>query len=239
MSTIETDLNTAATYPVQLHIEAAAEDRNRLTTAFRLLLATPHLLLVGGPLAAALSFSWGSDNGSNGSAGGGLRGAVAGLVAVISWCAIVFTGRMPQGLWDLIAFYLRWRVRAVAYVALFRDEYPPFGDGPYPAELRISPPDAPRDRLSVAFRIILAIPHLVAVCALSIAWALTTVIAWFSILFTGRYPAPLYDFGVGVFRWTIRVEAYLLLLRDEYPPFSLEELAPERSANIAQPAPMA
>jgi hypothetical protein len=239
MGTIESDPSRTAAYPAQLHVESATAGRNRLTTAFRLLLAIPHLLLVGGPLAAALTYSWSSDHGTNGSAGGGLLGAVAGLVALISWCAIVFTGRMPQGLWDLIAFYLRWRVRAVAYAALLRDEYPPFGDGPYPAQLQVSPPDAPRDRLTVAFRLILAIPHLVAVWALSIAWVLTTVIAWFSILLTGRYPAALYEFGVGVFRWTIRVEVYLLLLRDEYPPFSLDEVAPSGSGDMGiEPAPM-
>lgn len=110
----------------------------------------------------------------------------------------------------------------MAYTALLRDEYPPFGDGPYPAALELSPPDAPRDRLAVAFRIILALPHLLAVWALGMAWALTTVVAWFSILFTGRYPEGLYRFAVGVLRWNVRVEAYLLLLRDEYPPFSLE-----------------
>jgi len=55
-----------------------------------------------------------------------------------------------------------------------------------------------------------------------IAWFITTIIAWFAILFTGEYPAGLYRFGVGVFRWSTRVEAYMFLLRDEYPPFSLE-----------------
>jgi hypothetical protein len=66
------------------------------------------------------------------------------------------------------------------------------------------------------------IPHLIILWALGIAWVVTTVIAWFAILFTGRYPEALYDFGVGVFRWGIRVEAYLLLLTDAYPPFSFD-----------------
>jgi hypothetical protein len=144
-------------------------------------------------------------------------------VAIISWFAILFTGRYPEGLWNLAAFYLRWRVRAVAYTALLRDEYPPFGDGPYPVELELVPSAEPRDRLTVAFRIILAIPHLLAVWVLSVAWAFVTVIAWFAILLTGRYPEGLYHFAVGVLRWNTRVEAYLLLLRDEYPPFSLKE----------------
>lgn len=223
MSTLEGGIHHAAPHPVGVRLEPALAGRDRLTTAFRLVLALPHLLLVGGPIALGLSWSWGSRGDPAFDLGaGGVLGAVAGVVALIAWFAILFTGRYPRGLWDLAAFYLRWRVRAVAYTALLRDEYPPFGDGPYPAALVLSPPEAPRDRLSVGFRLVLAIPHILAVWALGMAWALTTVIAWFAILFTGRYPEGLYPFAVGVFRWTVRVEAYLLLLRDEYPPFSLD-----------------
>lgn len=210
-----------AVYPATLHVEPQAADRNRLTVAFRIILAIPHLILVGGPLAATFSWSWTSEDGGRLSTGGGLLGAVVFVVSVIAWFAILFTGQHPQGLWNLAAFYLRWRVRAIAYSALFRDEYPPFGEGPYPAGLALTPPGAARDRVTVAFRLLLAIPHLVVVWALGIVWGIATIIAWFAILFTGRYPPALYDFGVGVFRWNIRLEAYLLLLRDEYPPFSL------------------
>jgi hypothetical protein len=218
-------LDDPAAYPVDVRVPPQTDNRNRLTTGFRLILAIPHLLLVGGPLAA-LSIGWtaGPEHGTHGDmgGGGGVLGAVAAVVAVIAWFAILFTGRYPDGLWKLAAYYLRWRVRAVAYTALLRDEYPPFGEGPYPVSLALEPPSAARDRLTVAFRIVLAIPHLVAVWALGVAWALTTIVAWFAILFTGRYPAGLYAFGVGVLRWSTRVEAYLLLLRDEYPPFALE-----------------
>jgi hypothetical protein len=223
MATLESGLTREAVYPVRIYVEPAFDRRNRLTTAFRLILAFPHLLLVGGPIALALSWSSGTEGGPgyNWGAGGGVLGAVAAVCAVISWFAILFTGRHPEGLWNLGAFYLRWRVRAAAYVALLRDDYPPFGEGPYPATLELTPPDTPRDRITVAFRIFLAIPQLIAVWALGIAWAITTVIAWFAILLTGNYPDGLYRFGVGVLQWNIRVEAYLLLLRDEYPPFSL------------------
>jgi hypothetical protein len=222
MTTITADVGHVADYPVKVRLEPAMGERDRVTTGFRIFLALPHLLLVGGPIAAGFSWGWSAENGYSWGTGGGVLGGVAVVVAILAWFAILFTGRYPRGLWDLAAFYLRWRVRAVAYVALLRDEYPPFGDGPYPASLQIMPPDAPRDRLTVGFRLILAIPHLVAILALDMAWALTTIIAWFAILFTGRYPAALYDFSSGVFRWNVRVEAYLLLLRDEYPPFSLE-----------------
>ena len=105
---------------------------------------------------------------------------------------------------------------------LLRDEYPPFGDGEYPAKLAFAPSMEPRDRLSVAFRIFLAIPHLIIIWFLGIGWMVTTVIAWLAILFTGDFPASLYRFGVGVLRWSTRLEAYLLLLHDKYPPFLFE-----------------
>ena len=218
------DVVPVAEYPVRLHIDRHTKNRNRLTTGFRLILALPHLLLVGGPVAIALSWGWSTETGTDydWGAGGGVLGAVAAVCAVIAWFAIVFTGRHPAGLWDLGAYYLRWRARAASYIALLRDEYPPFGEGPYPAWLSLPRPLEPRNRLTVGFRIILAFPHILAVWLLGVAWCVTTVIAWFAILFTGDYPEGLYDFGLGVFRWNLRVEAYLLLLRDEYPPFSLD-----------------
>jgi hypothetical protein len=212
-----------AGHPVRVHIEPALEGRNRLTTAFRLILAIPHLILVGGPLAVA--FAWGAsgDDGTNynSGAGGGLIGAVAAICAVIAWFTIIFTGRTPRGLSSVIAFYLRWRVRAAAYTSLLRDEYPPFGDYAYPATLELPQADTGRNRLTVAFRIFLVIPHLIVISLLGVAWGLTSIVAWFAILFTGRFPAGLYRFGVGVLQWNLRVEAYLLLLHDDYPPFSL------------------
>ncbi len=211
---------SARPYPVDVVVLPVLRERNRLTTAFRPILALPHLLLVGGPMAAVMTWERNSDFGW--SAGAGVLGAVAAVCALIGWFAIVFTGRQPGGLERLAAFYLRWRVRASAYVALLEDDYPPFADEPYPARLELVPATEPRDRWSVAFRIILAIPHFIAVWAIGVAWAFTTIFAWFAILFTGRYPLSLYEFACGALRWTTRVEAYLLLLTDEYPPFSLE-----------------
>jgi hypothetical protein len=222
MTTATLPWEHAADYPVKVRFDPAPPEHNRLTTAFRWILAIPHLLLVGGPFALATSWTWDSGTHWNYGAAGGVLGAVAGVVAVIAWFAILFTGRYPAGLYNLATFYLRWRIRAVSYIALLRDEYPPFGEEPYPVQLELRAASEPRDKLSVAFRVILAIPQIIAVWALTIAWAVTTFIAWLAILFTGRYPAGLYHFSQGVLRWTIRVEAYLLLLQDEYPPFALE-----------------
>ena len=222
MGTNAISFKPAALHPVRLRVVPDLTDRNRLTVAFRCILAIPHLLLVGGPIAAFITWS-SNDGGVQRSWGaGGVLGAVAFVCAIIAWFAIVFTAEAPNGLWKLSAFYLRWRVRSSAYMALLRDEYPPFGDGEYPVEVDIPVPLEPRDRLGVAFRPILAIPHLIAVWALGLAWAVTIVIAWFAILFTGSYPRALYEFGLGVLRWTTRVEAYLLLIVDAYPPFTLD-----------------
>jgi len=211
-----------APYPVAVALEPKLVERNRLTTAFRPLLAIPHLLLVGGPVAFAALWIRADDSGLHLGAGAGALGAVAGVCAIIAWFAIVFGAKHPSELWKLAAFYLRWRVRAVAYFALLRDEYPPFGDADYPVTLTLPAPDVARDRLSIAFRPLLAVPHLIVLWALGFAWAVVTCVAWFSILITGSYPEPLYQFAVGVLRWGARVEAYVLLLRDEYPPFSLD-----------------
>lgn len=223
MDTRDEVLDAVESYPVRVVIRPAMEARNRWTTAFRFFLAIPHIILVGGPAAAISSIGWDTRDGweFGWSSGTGALGLVACLAAMIAWFAILFTGRHPDGLWKLAAFYLRWRVRALAYLTLLRDEYPPFGDDDYPAGLVLSPPEGPRPRLTVAFRFFLALPHLFVLWLLSMAWAFTTAIAWIAILLTGRFPETLYGFGIGVLAWDTRVEAYMLLLLDEYPPFTL------------------
>jgi hypothetical protein len=214
---------TGHSHPLDVSVVPALNGRNRLTSAFRIILALPHLILVGGPVALGLSGLW-PPHGEHmeWTTGGGLLGAAAVAVTVIAWFAIIFTGRMPAGLWNFSVFYLRWRVRAASYVALLRDEYPPFGEDFYFAELAVPAQPDTRDRVSVAFRMLLVVPHLIIVWLLGVAWCVATVIAWFAILLTGKYPAGLYDFSVGVLRWSTNVEAYLLLLHDEFPPFSLQ-----------------
>lgn len=215
----------AAIEPTRVAVEPAIFHRNRLTTLFRAVLALPHLVLVGGPAAGASLLAW-YDGGANGimwGGGGGLFGAAAGLMTVIAWCAILVTGRYPAALWNLVALYVRWRARATAYLVLLRDEYPPFGDGDYPVAVDLVPPDTPRERISVAFRLILAIPHLIGLSVLSLAWAIATLGVWCTILLTGRAPEGLCRFSAGALRYSVRVEAYVLLLHDEFPPFSLEQ----------------
>jgi len=210
---------TDVPYPVTLTVEPAITARNRLTTGFRLILAIPHIILVGG-----VGFSAGRNaGGGNSSFGGetGLLGAVAVFLAVVSWFTIVIGGQHITGIRQFTQFFLRWKVRALAYTMLFVDQYPPFGDLPYPAGVTVVDPTEPRDRVSVGFRLLLGIPHFILLFFLVSAWWIVSIVAWVMILFTGEYPRGLSDFALGVFRWFIRVEAYMLLLVDEYPPFSL------------------
>lgn len=217
------ELTPRVDYPVSIHVRPAIEGRNRLTAFFRFFLALPHIILVGGPVAFATMVSYQTDSSGHWEYGsnGGLLGAVVAIATLFAWLSILFAGRHPDGLWKLSAFYMRWRIKATAYLTLLRDEYPPFGDGEYPAWLEASKPDGPRNRLTVFFRPILAIPHIIVLAFLSIAWAFSTALGWASILIMGRYPEPLYGFAIGVWAWSTRVEAYVLLLRDEYPPFTL------------------
>jgi hypothetical protein len=210
----------AMAYPVSTRIEPQPLDRDRLTTAFRLVLAIPHLFLVGG---VGLGFAANSSRRDLVSVGGetGMLGSIAFLLAIVSWFTIIIASEHYTAIRRYTHFYLRWRVRALAYLMLLTDRYPPFGDGAYPIMLTFEPPAAARDRLTVALRLVLAIPHFIVLFFVVGAWWVTTIIAWFLILITGRYPQGLYGFGAGALRWLIRVEAYVLLLIDDYPPFAL------------------
>src|SRR5438093_2885567 len=161
-----------SSYPVSFDVERQLTNRNRVTVGFRLILAIPHLLLAGGA-GIGIGIGWSSS--------GGVLGAVATVMAVIAWFALVFASTHPRGLWDSAAFYLRWRARSVPYVMLLRDEYPPFGEGPYPTTLVLDWPTGDRDRLSIGLRIFYVIPHFIVLVFLNIAWLFTSIVAWFAI----------------------------------------------------------
>jgi len=135
------------------------------------------------------------------------------------WFLIVFTGRIPRWMFDASVNTLRWTARLNAYSLFLTDHYPSLeGEHPvsFDAEFEARP-----GRLSTFFRIVLVIPHVIVLYVLQIAFAATTFIAWWAILLLGRYPRGLHAFGAGVLRWSNRVNAYIYLLTDSYPPFSL------------------
>jgi hypothetical protein len=157
---------------------------------------------------------------------------VAQALAVISWFAIVFTGRLPAGIARFQAMYIRYAIRTATYTGFLREEYPPFtldttttdpGDDPR-VHVEVEPQIEDRNRVTTGFRLILAIPHLIALALLAIALAVVAVIGFFAVLFTGQWPEALRTFALGVGRWWVRVQAYLLLLTDQYPPFTLDEV---------------
>jgi hypothetical protein len=203
-------------YPVTVAVEPQLTHRNRLTVGFRIFLAIPHLILVGG-----IGFIGLSSKTVGTSIGGqnGIFGFVAFVLAIVSWFTLVFASAHYPAIRQFTLFYMRWRTRALAYVMLLEDAYPPFGEAPYPASIEVVDP-ATRDRLSIAVRVFLGIPHFFVLFFVLCAWWFTVVFAWFAILITGSYPEGLYNFAVGSLRWLLRVECYMLLLVDEYPPFS-------------------
>lgn len=155
-------------------------------------------------------------------------GIIAGVLSFLGWFAALFTTRLPESFADLIAAYLRFSWRIEAYLLAFTTQYPSFGlpagradPGGDAAILVVGPPTR-LSRLKVFFRIILAIPQLFVLYFLRLAAAVVMFVAWFVVLFTGRWPQGLRDFVIGVIRWQTRVEAWLYLLTDEYPPFALE-----------------
>jgi hypothetical protein len=151
-------------------------------------------------------------------------------VGVISWFVIVFTGKLPDGLANVQVMYQRYQLRTYTFAGFMREEYPPFGfdttasDPGDDARVRVDvqPELTDRNRLTAFFRIILAIPQLIVLAVLAIAAFVVTVIAFFAVLFTGRWPVGMRDFVINVWRWQLRVESYVMLLNDEYPPFALD-----------------
>jgi hypothetical protein len=219
MRTPESWHTVRVAYPVSIEVQPRLTDRNRLTVAFRIILAIPHLIAVGSVGLGVAVTSSGRDRTSL-TGETGILGGVAWILAIVSWVTILIGGEHINAIRRFSRFYLRWRVRALAYLMLLEDQYPPFGDGAYPATLAITDITGPRRRLTVFFRAILAIPHFFVLVFVLLAWWITAFVAWVVILVTGTYPEGLYRFGVGVMRWLIRVEAYMLLLIDDYPPFS-------------------
>ena len=194
-------------YPVELEVDYPERLSRWLNNPFLLwikwILIIPHYIIVAAYqyLATALTF--------------------------IASFAILFTGRYPAGMFNLVAGYLRWQVRMYGYMLALRDDYPPFsnGDEPgYPLRLKIERPEHLSRWLNNPFlfwiKWLLAIPHFIVIALYAIAAVIVWYIALWAIMFTGRYPRGMYNFNVGLARWAYRLNTYLLLMTDRYPPFS-------------------
>jgi hypothetical protein len=206
-------------YAARLQIDYP-ERLDRLTTFFRLIWIIPIAIILG-LLTASGGTRVVTETGETiRRSGGGIAGGLAMATALM----IVFRQRYPRWWFDFARELLRFGTRVGAYLALLTDRYPSTVDE-QSVHLEIDYPDVERDlnRWLPLVKWLLAIPHVIVVVVLSIIATFLIVIAWFAILFTGRYPRALFDFVVGVGRWAIRVEAYaMLLVTDRYPPFSMQ-----------------
>jgi len=152
---------------------------------------------------------------------------IQSLLSSVLWLPtllmIVFRQKYPRWWFDFVRELTRFGARVGAYLALLTDRYPST-DEEQSVHLDLDYPDVEHDlnRWLPLVKWLLAIPHYVVLIVLWLAAIVAVVIAWFAILATGRYPRALFDFVVGVARWTLRVDAYaFLLVTDRYPPFSL------------------
>ena len=202
-------------YPLTFSVDYPDRPLNRLTTFFRLLWLIPigviACLVGSGTISGqgwGYSWSW----------------AIGGFLFVPLVLMLLFRKKYPRWWFDWNLNLTRFLMRVSVYSQLLRDEYPSTDeeqavhvDFPYPDASQLS-------RGLPVVKWFLAIPHWIVLYFLWIGAAVCIIIAWFAILFTGRYPRGMFNFVVGVNRWTLRVDAYaILLITDRYPPFSLGE----------------
>ncbi len=204
-------------YPARLTIDRPSEF-NRLTALFRIVLAIPILFLfflVGVPSGTYV------DNGHDaGLAGIGIFGALSIATALM----ILVRQRYPRWWFDFFLEFSRFGGRVFTYIFLMTDLYPSTEDE-QSYHLELDYPNAQEDlnRWMPLFKWALAIPHYIVLAFLSVGLIIAVFLAWLSILFTGNYPKPLFDYVEGVMRWFARVSAYaFMMLTDRYPPFSLK-----------------
>ena len=206
------------TYPARLRIDYP-ERLDRLSTCFRPILAVPVLILLA-ILTASSSTHVVTETGRTvRSSGIGISGALAIATALM----IVVRQRYPRWWFDFALEFTRFGGRVGAYLTLLTDRYPSTVDE-QSVHIEVDYPEVTRDlkRWLPLVKWFLAIPHFVVLTVLAVGACVAVLLAWFAILFTGRYPKGLFEFVVGVGRWALRVQAYaFLLVTDRYPPFTM------------------
>jgi len=203
-------------YPVTLTIDYPDRALNRLTTFFRIFTVIPIAIILslvsGGvwDLSTPSGWTW--------------LYATGGILFLPPLLMILFRQKYPKWWFDWNIALTKFGIRVATYMGLLTDVYPST-DEEQAVHIEIPYPDVPKDlnRWLPLVKWFLSIPHYIVLACLGIAAIVCVVIAWFAILFTGRYPRGLFDFVAGVYRWSLRVDAYALLLTtDRYPLFSLD-----------------
>jgi Domain of unknown function (DUF4389) len=204
-------------YPVQFSVAYPDRALNRLTTFFRIITAIPIVIVFAGVSGGYADTSGVAADGTN------VAISTGGLLVIPPLLMILFRRKYPRWWFDWNKELMRFSSRLVIYLSLMDDRYPST-DEQQSVTLDFPYPDAERDlrRGLPLVKWLLAIPHYVVLVVLYIASLFVVIAAWFAILFTGRFPRGLFDYLVGVERWTNRVIAYaLVLVTDRYPPFRL------------------
>jgi hypothetical protein len=170
--------------------------RSRLTVFFRYLLAIPHFVFMTLWLIAAY------------------------FALIVAWFAALFTGRVPAGLHNFLAGFVRYSTRVTAYVLLLSNPWPPFSNSQaYPLDVEIAPA-APQSRLTVFFRTLIAIPAFILAYVFRIVNNFIAILTWFYALFTGRASEGMKNLSVYLFRYEVQTYAYVFLLTAKYPSLS-------------------
>ncbi|HEX6233370.1 MAG TPA: DUF4389 domain-containing protein [Jiangellaceae bacterium] len=202
-------------HPVQFSVDYPDRDLDRATTFFRIFVAIPILIVFGSVNGG--TWQWTYENGSTVAVGAG------GLLFFGPLLMILFREKYPRWWFDWNQELLRFFNRVVVFLALMDDKYPST-DEHQSVRLDFPYPNVPTqlNRWLPLVKWFLAIPHYVVLFFLDVAAIIVVIIAWFAILFTGRYPRGMFDFVEGVIRWHNRVFGYaLILVTDQYPPFRL------------------
>jgi uncharacterized protein DUF4389 len=219
MEYAQTGPSVAEPYPLTFSVDYPDRELNRLTTFFRLFMLIPIGIVLAAVSGGTYNFDWGGPNEATTT-----LVASGGILLFAPLLMILFLKKYPRWWFDWNRELTRFTTRVGVYGSLLTDQYPSTDDQ-QSVHLEIVYPDAENDlaRGMPLVKWLLAIPHYIVLFFLGIAAFVSVVIAWFAILFTGRYPRSLFDFVVGFHRWALRVEAYMLLLvTDKYPPFSLD-----------------
>lgn len=220
-------------YPVDVVLPAEPEPQARWKTFFRIILVLPAALLsafLGGTLGISGGGSFSSGRGRRRGGGSPVStGFLALVCAFLGWFASLVRGRMPKGLRDAIAYGIGYGAQTLAYFLLVTDRYPNADPIALLADVEPPPPhpvsisvddDLQRSRLTVFFRLLLAVPHLVWLLLWTVVAILAAIVQWFVALITGRPVDALHRFLSAYVRYTAHVGAYLHLVGNPFPGFA-------------------
>jgi Domain of unknown function (DUF4389) len=155
-------------------------------------------------------------------------GMVRNVLTLISFFTVLSTKQIPRPLFDMIAMTYRYEWRAASYALFLREDYPPFAFQPTAVDdgldphtvVTLTPPDQ-LNRWKPLYKWFLAIPHYTVLFGLWVAAVFVIVASFVAVVVSGEYPVGLRNFLVGVYRYNLRLQAYVGLLNDQYPPFTL------------------